>query len=412
MSAVCAACRDSKVKCELLHVGQSSEKQSCERCRRIGLTCKPAEPSQRGKRSSSARLGEQNRRRLVGAAPIVLAMRDSDITQGEVPGSLLEGSRLMATASACVDVARPAASNCAESQRFLNFWTGFIVGPNTVKNSQYCAIQKAGRARHYNRPDFMMMAMTLCKYYGYDVEDVITKSLWMEPVPSTIDEYPPLISTMLRGSSGYAAGRCAAGGVVMCVTNPSFEAAVMTTKELNAEADDPAQACLDMFGFCSPYTHADDAEALSTFTSRMLSADSDAEVHSMQVPSLVRVLDRRMRCYVPCAARGMINFGERKMFLAIEFTPAGTPIPLDPYLSLGSTTATSPQGMVRTSGGSSHGEGQLDQISLASRSTRSRASDVTTLESEPPLDESSALFSAILDDMEDGIGGFMEGQGG
>ena len=37
----------------------------------------------------------------------------------------------------------------------------------------------------------MMMAMALCAYYGYDVDEIIAKSQRLERPALTVDEYPP-----------------------------------------------------------------------------------------------------------------------------------------------------------------------------------------------------------------------------
>jgi hypothetical protein len=287
MTSVCAACRDSKVKCELL---DQPGLQSCARCARIGLKCEPAEPSMRGKRSSTSRLGELNKKRLHG-----------DSTKAESTTSMSS----VTSKSECTGTSE------FDQGRFLAFWTEFVDGPGAVQNNRYVAIQKAGRARLYNRPDYMAMSMALCAHYGYCVEDVIANSVLTGSTQPMVDDYPPPMACMLRASSGYATGRSAAGGVVTCVANASFEAAVMTARELDAAASDPRLPCADLFGFRgSAYVHPDDTHITERFTGQMISASFDKDtVFTMEIPGTVRVTDRRMRCYVPCSARGMVQFG-------------------------------------------------------------------------------------------------------
>ena len=288
MASVCAACRDSKVKCELV---DQPHLKACARCVRIGLTCQAAEASQRGKRSSASRLSELNKRRL------------NTNTSGafDSQNAIVRAQGTSGNNSIC---------DCSDEGRFIAFWTGYVSGTSAAKNSRYIAIQMAGRARQYNRPDYMVWAMALCAHYTHSVEDVLANSVSSDPLPSTIDDYPGTMAAMLRTSSGYATGRSAAGGFVTCVANASFEAAIMTKCELDTAACDPASACADLFGFRgSAYMHPDDKGITHKFTAEMLSATFDQEdtVLSMEVPSLVRVADRRMRCYVPCSARGMMQ---------------------------------------------------------------------------------------------------------
>ena len=55
---VCAACRESKVKCDRV------DDNACSRCKRLGIRCEAAAPSQRGKRSAVPRLSAANRARI------------------------------------------------------------------------------------------------------------------------------------------------------------------------------------------------------------------------------------------------------------------------------------------------------------------------------------------------------------
>lgn len=250
MASVCAACRDSKVKCELLERSDSGT-QRCARCVRIGLVCEPALPSQRGKHSSRARLGGQNKRRLESAhKDAVAAIGERALTDG---AATAVGERALTCTT----------KEAGEGNRFVTFWRGLVSGPGVASNSRYLAIQLAGRARRYNRPDLMANAMALCAHYGYYVEDVVSRSqaLGPTPAPSTIEEYPAPMAAMLRASSGYACGRLVAGGVATSVTNASFESAVMSRHELEAAAADPAMPCCDVFGFGrSAYVHKEDVD--------------------------------------------------------------------------------------------------------------------------------------------------------
>jgi hypothetical protein len=201
----------------------------------------------------------------------------------------------------------------AEAAKFVALWSGLVNGPGAAQNTRYLAIQMAGRARRYNRPDYMANAMALCAHYGFSVEDVISSYKVLEPIPSKIDEYPAAMAAMLRASSGYACGRCVACGLATSVTNASFEAAVMCKVDLDTAATDEATACCDLFGWGrSAYIHAHDVESVSRLIAQLYSMEQAADAVSVaDAPSLVRIADRAMQCHVPCSARGMIKFGAR-----------------------------------------------------------------------------------------------------
>ena len=287
MASVCVACRDSKVKCER-GVGTGDQ---CARCKRIGLTCTAAPPSQRGKRTSLSQLGARNKLRLSSAADV----RDSST---DAVGSSLG---LIATFS---EAERTAAA------KFACLWSGMVIGPGVAVNSRYLAIQKAARARQYNKPDLMIHAMGLCGHFGYSVEDVLSSSQQSVPIPATIEDFPDAMSTMLCASSGYATGRCATGGIVTSVTNASFEAAVITKQALDMLATDSAMGCEDLYAFGrSSYIHAHDLELVNRLLGHLFANEQAETILLVELPELVRVVDRRMNCYVPCSMRGMIKFG-------------------------------------------------------------------------------------------------------
>jgi len=216
-------------------------------------------------------------------------------------------------------------------KQFLEFWKGMVKGPGVAKNSRFLAIQLAGRARHYNRPDFMMNAMALCAHYGYAVKDVMSSSQVLRPMPSTAEEYPAAMAAMLRNSSGYACGRCVVAGIATSVTNAIFEAAIMTKSDLDAAATDAAMQCCDVFGFGrSAYIHDQDVLIITQLITKVYSIEQEAEaITVVDAPSLVRICDMRMHCHVPCSVRAMVKFGESVVFLAAEYIPVGAPLPFD-----------------------------------------------------------------------------------
>ena len=251
MAVVCAACRDSKVKCVRLE-----HSDQCERCKRIGLLCSAAPPSQRGKRTSLSQLGARNKQRLAGAAGGASEDDDQAIVKASVvPYSCTEANRDAGAGFVCV-------------------WLQLVNGPGAVSNSRHLAIQKAARARLYNIPKLMVHAMGLCAHFGYCVDDVISSSYKSAPMPSTIDTYPAAMATMLHASSGYATARCATGGAVSSVTNASFEAAVLAKHDLDALATDPAMGCEDLYGFGrSGYIHAHDVDVINRLIARLFAAE-------------------------------------------------------------------------------------------------------------------------------------------
>ena len=282
MVAVCAACRDSKVKCEPLDNGEQ-----CARCTRLGLVCSPAPPSQRGKRSSLSQLGPRNKQRLAGGAGGV---------------SIDEFSS--------TDVNRAAAAE------FACTWAQSVVGPGVVANTRHLAIQKAARARLYNRPEHMVHSMGLCIYFGFNVEEIISSSHKPAPIPSTIDDYPDAMAAMLRTSSGYATARCATGGAMSSVTNASFEAAILSKHDLDTLANDPETCCQELYGFArSSYIHANDVDVINKLVQRLFAIEQAEHVVSVNVPELVRIVDWRLRCYVPCSVHGMIRFSALRAVL-------------------------------------------------------------------------------------------------
>ena len=303
-SSVCAACRDSKVKCELLERSDGLS-QRCARCTRIGLICEPARPSQRGRHSSKSRLGGQNKRRLDGASRVD-GGSDADNALAADGASVVE---FCSAAGSGYPVVKCNAHD--GGKQFLEFWKGMVKGPGVAKNSRFLAIQLAGRARHYNRPDFMMNAMALCAHYGYAVKDVMSSSQVLRPMPSTAEEYPAAMAAMLRNSSGYACGRCVVAGIATSVTNAIFEAAIMTKSDLDAAATDAAMQCCDVFGFGrSAYIHDQDVLIITQLITKVYSIEQEAEaITVVDAPSLVRICDMRMHCHVPCSVRAMVKFG-------------------------------------------------------------------------------------------------------
>ena len=275
MVAVCAACRDSKVKCEPLDNGEQ-----CARCTRLGLVCSPAPPSQRGKRSSLSQLGPRNKQRLAGGAGRVSI---AEFSSTEV--------------------------NRAAGAEFACTWAQNVLGPGVMANTRHLAIQKAARARLYNRPEHMVHSMGLCIYFGFNVEEIISSSHKPAPIPSTIDDYPDAMAAMLRTSSGYATARCATGGAMSSVTNASFEAAVLSKHDLDTLANDPETCCQELYGFArSSYIHANDVHVINKLVQRLFAIEQAEHVVSVNMPELVRIVDWRLRCYVPCSVHGMIRF--------------------------------------------------------------------------------------------------------
>jgi len=185
----------------------------------------------------------------------------------------------------------------------------------------------------------MVHAMGLCAHFGFCVEDILSSSRKSAPIPSTIDTFPAAMAAMLRASSGYATARCATGGAVGSVTNASFEAAVLSKHELDAMATDPATGCEDLYGFGrSSYVHAHDIDVINGLVGRLFAIEQAEHVGSVELTELVRVVDQRLHCYVPCSVHGMIQFSasaeEHAIFLAIEYIPMGNPSPFERPLLL------------------------------------------------------------------------------
>jgi len=320
-SVVCAACRDSKVKCERLE-----HSDQCARCSRIGLVCSAAPPSQRGKRTSLSQLGARNKQRLAGVAGG--ASKD---------GAPAVDEAAVVTLGFAADYSSTEANRAAGAQ-FACMWTQLVKGPGAAANSRDLSIQKAARARLHNLPKLMVHAMGLCAHFGLCVEDIISSSHKSAPIPSTIDTYPAAMAAMLRASSGYATARCCTGGAVGSVTNASFEVAVLSKHELDTQVTDPAMPCQDLYGFGgSSYIHAHDIDVINDLVQRLFGIEQAEHAGSVELPDLVRVVDQRLHCYVPCSVHGMIHFASAEghaIFLAIEYIPMGTPSPYDTPLLL------------------------------------------------------------------------------
>jgi len=377
-ATACAACRDSKVKCELLQQSDGST-QACARCIRIGLICEPTQPSLRGKRSSLPRLGILNKRRLEAASSLAAkASSHADKAPAESVKAYFEWCPLVELHPSNM------IEGTAEGGKFVDFWTKIASGPGLATNTRYLATQKAGRAQRFNRPDFMMAAMSLCAHYGYCVEDVVAKSKVMGSQPLNIDDFPPAMAAMLHASSGYASGRCVTSGIATSVTNAKFGASIMTSANLDSAAADPAMECPDIFGFGhSAYVHADDTHRMTKFTAGLFALERTTGTVHTGGPSPVRIADWRMRSHVPCAVRGMIHFEETLVLLAVEFVPVGPPIPFE--------TSSSPLQMTQ--------QPQLAQITFLGSGSEGSTEGAAEGE-ESTTDELDPLFSGIGDYIE------------
>lgn len=306
--AVCVACRERKVKCKR---GDEDDSQ-CLRCVRLGIPCVPTAPSQRGKRSSHARLRPSNRARLLDEMPLQ-ASNDKHLTPVEPRKPIF--------------VKKPL--SCDEFVAMWDAWVG-----DMSHAMQHLVVLMASWILHRNQYHFLPDAVAICKYYHFCEATVLEASSHATQPPANIDDYPPEFTQMLNTSSGYVMARCVTTRRVSHQTNRSFDVAVASKAELDGRFTEGRIECGELFGLVSEYVHGEDQWLICKHVMSSMGMDGEAGdgVLSFVLPVLVRIADRRLFSHVPCSVRVMRKWGSAShaLFVAVEFTPAGPP---EPYVS-------------------------------------------------------------------------------
>ncbi|KAL1503235.1 hypothetical protein AB1Y20_011291 [Prymnesium parvum] len=300
MASVCAACRDSKVKCELLRVDSGQ----CARCRRLGIRCEPAPPSLRGKRTPSSGGTRRLRIKSNDGLPADAAPPDAQpLTYVREP---FVASRI--------------------SQEFSQLWCQMVTGPNVERAAKYLALMMSARAIRCDRPDLMSNAMSLCQRFGFAPDEVLRARF---PAAPTARDFPPQLTSLLNSSSGYAMLRCVTPGLNFHATNNVFERALMSRVELDASAASKNATCGELYSLAGSYVHPEDWQHILAGTMSMMGmhVDSPLTVICFNSPERVRVVDRRLASYVPCSVQMMLHWGlyDHVLSLGVDFNPSGPP---------------------------------------------------------------------------------------
>ncbi|KAL1520647.1 hypothetical protein AB1Y20_022220 [Prymnesium parvum] len=347
---VCVACRESKVKCEY-----EDGWTQCVRCVRKRICCEPAAPSQRGKRSSQARLCPSNRARLLEQPaqcfPQKLQEREPEVRMVQM---------CLPTAPAYASFGAVGKLLPSPTERVVNSFDAYDAltyteqtdlwyrlnegNKNTLGAARHLAVLLLGRGLCNDRLDMICRAHCFCDYFRLSREEIlreVVKAL-AAPLPNTLRQFPAQFAELIASSSGYAMVRAVSANVVTHEVNNAFAAAISSKEHLDksvsaADVDTCKYLCLKQ-----DFVHLDDVWDLCEMSAPMMSMHP-TEVVSLHVPRSVRVLDRRLASYVPCAVRCIQLWDDEHhtLFQGLDLTPHGRPEPLA-VLAPPSCRATAP----------------------------------------------------------------------